>query len=179
MATHIDSPEIDEGSAYIGYEDALGLVYSNVHPVGIEELPLDYSVGRIAAEDLLALVDNPSSNVSLKDGFAVRSADVGDASSQRPVCFSVVGSVFAGSQFRGEVLPHSAVRVCSGSPIPAGADAVVSREFCEEVSSEVYIMASAESRRNVLRGSLHLQCLRQYFNLRRYGYPFFEMVSCY
>ena len=147
----MDSLEIDEGTDYIGYHDALGLVYSNVQPVGVEEIPLDLCVGRIVAEDLVALVNNPSSDVSLKDGFAVQSEDVASASLQQPVRLRVIGSVFAGSQFEGVVMQHSAVKICSGSPIPQGADAVVSDEFCEEVSSEVYISASAEHGRNVLR----------------------------
>lgn len=147
----MDSLEIDEGTDYIGYHDALGLVYSNVQPVGVEEITLDLCVGRIVAEDLVALVSNPSSDVSLKDGFAVQSEDVAGASLQQPVRLRVIGSVFAGSQFEGVVTQHSAVKICSGSPIPQGADAVVSDEFCEEVSSEVYIRASAEHGRNVLR----------------------------
>ena len=143
--------EIDEGTNYVGYQDALNLVYSNVHPVGVDEITLDLCVGRILAEDAVARVSNPSSDVSLKDGFAVKSEDVAEASSQRPVRLPVIGSAFAGSQFEGAVTPHSAVKICSGSPIPPGADAVVSDEFCEEVSSEVHVRANAEPGRNVLR----------------------------
>lgn len=145
------SPEIDEGTNYIGFRDALGLVYSNVHPVGVDEVTLDQCVGRIVAEDLVALVNNPSGDVSLKDGFAVKSEDVVRASSQQPVRLRVIGSVFAGAQFEGVVSPGSAVKICSGSPIPLGADAVVSDEFCEEVSAEVYVRADAEYGRNILR----------------------------
>jgi len=144
--------EIDEGTGYVGYHDALNLVYSNVQPVGVEETPIGLSVGRVVAEDLVALVSYPSGDVSLKDGFIVKSEDVAGASMQRPVCLRVTGSVFAGSRFEGEVTPGSAVKVCSGAPIPRGADAVVSSEFCEEVSpEEVCIRAVAEHGRNVLR----------------------------
>lgn len=144
--------EIDEGTGYVGYHDALNLVYSNVQQVGVEETPIGLSVGRVVAEDLVALVSYPSGDVSLKDGFIVKSEDVAGASMQRPVCLRVTGSVFAGSRFEGEVTPGSAVKVCSGAPIPRGADAVVSSEFCEEVSpEEVCIRAVAEHGRNVLR----------------------------
>ena len=144
--------EIDEGTGYVGYHDALNLVHSNVQQVGVEETPIGLSVGRVVAEDLVALVSYPSGDVSLKDGFIVKSEDVAGASMQRPVCLRVTGSVFAGSRFEGEVTPGSAVKVCSGAPIPRGADAVVSSEFCEEVSpEEVCIRAVAEHGRNVLR----------------------------
>jgi molybdopterin molybdotransferase len=147
-----DFNEIDEGTGYVGYQEAFNLVCSNVRPVGIEEVSLDLCVGRIAAEDMSALVSYPSSDVSLKDGFAVKSGDVAGASRQRPVCLRVTGSVFAGSIFEGEVTEGNTVKICSGAPIPLGADAVVSDEFCEELSSaEVCIRADAERGRNVLR----------------------------
>ena len=148
----IDSNEIDEGTGYVGYQEAFNLVCSNVRVVGVEEIPLDLGVSRVAAEDLVALVSYPSNDVSLKDGFAVKSGDVAGASGQRPVCLRVTGSVFAGSGFEGEVTSGNAVKVCSGAPIPRGAEAVVSGEFCQEVSSEeVCIRAHAEKGRNVLR----------------------------
>ena len=146
-----DFIEIDEGAGYVGYQDALKLVCSSVQPVGVEEIPLALCVGRVVAEDLVALVSYPSSDVSLKDGFAVRSEDVADASVQQPVCLRVTGSVYAGFRFEGEVTPGSTVKVCSGAPIPRGADAVVSGEFCEEISpEEVCIRADAGRGRNVL-----------------------------
>jgi len=144
--------EIDEGTGYVGYQEAFNLVCSNVQPVGVEEIPVGLSVGRVVAENLVALVSYPSGDVSLKDGFIVKSEDVAGASMQQPVCLRVTGSVFAGSRFEGEVTPGSAVKVCSGAPIPRGADAVVSSEFCEEVSpEEVCVRAVAEHGRNVLR----------------------------
>ncbi len=147
-----DFAEIDEGTGYVGYQEALALVCSNVQTVGVEEIPLVLCVGRVVAEDLVALVSYPTSDVSLKDGFAVKSEDVAGASMQQPIRLRVAGSVFAGSSFGGEVTPGNTVKVCSGAPIPRGADAVVAGEFCEEVSTEeVCIKANAESGRNVLR----------------------------
>jgi molybdopterin molybdotransferase len=147
-----DYNEIDEGTGYVGYQEALALICSSVNSVGVEEISLASCVGRVVAEDLVALVSYPSGDVSLKDGFAVRSEDVADASRRQPKCLRVAGSVFAGSRFGGEVAPGSAVKVCSGAPIPRRADAVVAGEFCEEVSpEEVCIRADAESGRNVLR----------------------------
>lgn len=148
----IDFTEIDEGAGYVGYQEALSLICANIPLVGVEEVPLACCVGHVAAEDLVALVSYPSGDVSLKDGFAVKSEDVAAASMQQPVYLRVAGSVFAGDSFDGEVTPGSSVKVCSGAPIPRGADAVVAGEFCEEVSpEEVGIRADAERGRNVLR----------------------------
>lgn len=147
-----DNYEIDEGADYVGYREAFNLIASNVKPVGIEEMPLEASVDRIAAVDVVALVSYPSTDVSLKDGFAVHSVDVAAASRRKPVSLKVTGSVFAGLRFDGGVERGSAVRICSGAPIPRGTDAVVSGEFCEEISpEEVRVKADARQGRNVLR----------------------------
>ena len=84
--------EIDEGASYIGYEEAFNLVCSNLQPVGVEETPLDSCVGRIVSEDLLALISYPSTDVSLKDGFAVRSEEV-------VCCFHTSAGMPAGDWF--------------------------------------------------------------------------------
>jgi len=148
----VEFAEIDEGTSYIGYGEAFNLVCSNLQPLGVEETPLDSCIGRIVSEDLLALISYPSTDVSLKDGFAVRSEEVAAASIHRRVCLRVIGSIFAGSGFEGEVKRGSAVKICSGAPIPQGLNAVVSGEFCRETSAdEVWICADAEPGRNVLR----------------------------
>jgi len=147
-----DYYEIDEGTDYVGYREAFNLIASHVKPVGIEEIPLELGVDRITAGDVVAQVSYPSSDVSLKDGFAVKSVDVAVASMQSTVSLKVTGSVFAGSKFDGEVKRGSAVKICSGAPIPRGSDAVVSAEFCEEISpEEVVVKADAEPGRNILR----------------------------
>jgi molybdopterin molybdotransferase len=147
-----DTNEIDEGIGYVGYREAFDLISRNIRPVGAEELALDASVGRIAAEDVVARISYPSVDVSLKDGFAVRSQDVAGASVRRQVRLKIIGSAFAGSRFSGEVIGGSTVKICSGAPIPRGAEAVVSGEFGEELSPEVVaIRADAEPGRNILR----------------------------
>ena len=147
-----DANEIDEGLGYVGYREAFDLIIANVKTVGVEEIALAAGAGRIAAEDIIARVSYPGTDVSLKDGFAVRSGDVAGASSRRPARLSIIGSVFAGSKFDGEVISGSAVKVCAGAPIPRGAGAVVSGEFGEELSpQEVAIKADAAPGRNILR----------------------------
>jgi len=147
-----DNNEIDEGTDYVGYKEAFNLISSNVTTVGVEEMTLLLSAGRIAAEDIVAEVSYPSTDVSLKDGFAVKSADVENASVREPVRLRVTGSVYAGLKREGEVKIGKAIKVCSGATIPRGADAVVSGELCEEISpDEVLVRADAGKGRNILR----------------------------
>jgi molybdopterin molybdotransferase len=143
--------EIDEGAGYIGYKEAFELINKNIKPVGTEKLSLALGVGRIAAKNIVARISYPSNDVSLKDGFAVISGDIEKASAETPVRLKVIGSVYAGSKFGGGVKGGSAVKICSGAPIPRGAEAVVSIELCEEISSgEVLVKADAHPGRNIL-----------------------------
>lgn len=93
----------------------------------------------------------PANDVSLKDGFAVRSEDVTAATLEKPVYLRISGFVFAGSGIRGKVSSGCAVKICSGGSIPPGSDAAVSGEFCTEaMPGSVYIRADAERGRNVI-----------------------------
>lgn len=156
--TRADLNEIDDGKGYIGYREALDIIGMNVRPLGTEELSLHLCVNRVTAAGLVARVSYPSIDVSLKDGFAVKSIDVADADNRNPMRLKVAGSVFAGSAYEGHVKNGVAVKVCSGSPIPDGADAVVSGEFCEEVSpGKVLIRADAGTGRNIMRAGAEVQ----------------------
>lgn len=153
-----DSNEIDEGNDYVGYREAIDIIGGNVWSVGDEEVSLELCVGRVAAADLVAQVSYPSVDVSLKDGFAVKSADVANAERQKPVSLKMVGAAFAGVKYEGRVKNGEAVKICSGAPIPGGADAVVSGEFCEETSDgDISVKADAGPWRNVLRAGDEVQ----------------------
>jgi molybdopterin molybdotransferase len=141
--------EIDEGAGHIGFADALRMVFADTSPVKTTVLSLASCTGYVSANDVFALVNSPTDNVSLKDGFAVKAHDVENASPQHPTKLKVLGSVFAGSRFKGRLADGQAMQVCSGSLLPAGADAVISVEFCHEVDSEVHIRAGIEKGGNV------------------------------
>jgi molybdopterin molybdotransferase len=148
-----DFSEIDEGLDYIGYREAFELIHSNIQSLGAEEISLESALHRIAAEDTAALVNYPPVDVALKDGFAIKAADVEQASAGRPASLTIIGSAFAGSGFDGEMRAGSAVKLCSGAPIPAGAEAVVPVEFCEEKSEKVHVRIDAGVGRNILRAA--------------------------
>ena len=85
-------------------------------------LPLAEAHGRILAEPMFSDLSVPPLDNSAMDGFAVRSADLG----QPPVRLSVATTTFAGDPPAGPLGPGHAVRIMTGDPMPvAGADAVV------------------------------------------------------
>ncbi len=143
--------EIDDGADYIGYQAALTLVQENIQSIGAKILSLAECPGYVTAEIVAARVNSPTSDISLKDGFAVIAADVSSASPVHPVVLDVVGSVFAGGKFAGRITRGQTVKICSGSPLPSGADAIVSSEFCKEADLRVLVQENAEKGKNIFR----------------------------
>ena len=106
-------------------EEALDCVLSHVSPLEVETVSLLDAVGRVVAEDLVSDCDITPFDHAAMDGFAVRAADLMNASDDAPVSLQVVGEVPAGSVFNGEVGVGEAVRIMTGAPVPDAADAVV------------------------------------------------------
>src|SRR3972149_7950434 len=92
---------------------------------GVENVPLDRAGSRVLAEDVPAPEDSPRFDNSSMDGFAVRAADLAEASQEHPVQLRVVGDQPAGRLFSGTMQRGQAVRIMTGAPVPGGADAVV------------------------------------------------------
>jgi molybdopterin molybdotransferase len=134
----------------IGFDEALDFVRKNISSMARETVSVKKAVGRVAACDVYAKVDSPSLDASLKDGYAVFSADLDNASSNSPVRLRVKGSLAAGDAPGFAVGPGLAVRILSGAPIPEGADAVVAEEFTDRGSPDLSVFAPAQKGRNIL-----------------------------
>jgi molybdopterin molybdotransferase len=109
-------------------EDALNRILSVVHPLGHETVALTEAAGRVLAEPVVSPVDLPRFDNSAMDGYAVRAADLTAASAEQPASLQVRGKVAAGGVFADKVAAGTCVRLFTGSPMPAGADAVVMQE---------------------------------------------------
>jgi molybdopterin molybdotransferase len=109
-------------------EEARAHVLEKTQPLGVESIPLSGASSRILAESISAPIVLPPFDNSAMDGYAVRSADVVTATVEQPVELRLGGRVAAGDCFTGEVQPRTCVRVFTGSPLPAGTDAVVMQE---------------------------------------------------
>ena len=89
----------------------------------IELVGLSEAGGRVLAEPITSDRDYPALSRSVRDGFAVRAADL-------PGDLFVIGEVRAGEAFAGEVQPGEALEIMTGAPLPRGADSVVMVEHC-------------------------------------------------
>lgn len=111
------------------------------------------ALGRILAENISADRNYPPFNRSVRDGFAVRSADLTSPGMK----LKLIGESRAGVAFDGKVTPGTCVQILTGAPLPQGADAVVMLEFTHADGDTVtfdrvakcgqnYVLAGAETR---------------------------------
>lgn len=110
------------------YEEALARVLATVPRPASERVSLADAADRILAEEIPSPIDLPPFDNSAMDGYAVRASDVVSVGPDSPARLRLVGRVAAGEKFSGTVTPGTCVRLFTGSPLPAGADAVVMQE---------------------------------------------------
>lgn len=109
-------------------EEAQRRILAVIPPAQPEQIPLSDCYGRILAEAIVSSCDLPAFDNSAMDGYAVRAADVESASATNPVRLRLRARIPAGETFSGELAPGECARLFTGSPLPAGADAVVMQE---------------------------------------------------
>lgn len=106
-------------------EEQLEIVLAQVRQRLPITVPLDDAHGLTLASDAHAASAVPVFDNSAMDGFAVRWADVADATPQHPVTLRVVADIPAGSAIDPAIAPGEAARIMTGSPTPTDADAIV------------------------------------------------------
>ena len=108
-------------------EDAQRAILEAIRPAReTETVALGEAPGRFLAEPLSARVDHPGFDNSSMDGYALRVADL----APRDYTLSVTGESRCGDAPRA-LVPGTAMRIYTGAPLPAGADAVVIQEDVE------------------------------------------------
>ncbi len=93
-------------------------------PLDEENVALEEAYDRVLARDLHALRTQPPFANSAMDGYALRAADA----AALPASLQVIGEAAAGRAFARAVGARQAVRIFTGAPMPAGADAIVVQE---------------------------------------------------
>lgn len=146
-----NGPEYNERVATLTFQQARACVLSHVMAERAlpeaEDAALLSAAGRILAEPIYADRDYPPLPRSVRDGYAVRAADL-------PGELFPIGEVRAGQSFSGEVHAREAVEIMTGAPMPEGADSVVMVEHTSVVDGKVRTDRSLRPGENVnSRGS--------------------------
>ena len=101
-------------------------------PLPVVRVPLGNALGSVLAVDVIAGSSVPAFPNAAMDGFAVRAVETLGASAERPARLRVIGEAAAGYESATIVTLGTAVRIMTGAPLPAGADAVVRFEETDE-----------------------------------------------
>ena len=134
------------------FEEALARVLAAVPATTSEYVSLSGSARRVLAEQVRSPIDLPVFDNSAMDGYGLRAADVASAKPDSPARLRLAGRIAAGEVFAGKVTAGTCVRLFTGSPLPAGADAVVMQEDTRVepgAPGEVLILAPAVPGENV------------------------------
>jgi molybdopterin molybdotransferase len=118
--------------ALLPVNEALERVLDLCVPLDRERVRIDDAVGRVTAEDVLAVRTLPPWNNSAMDGYALRSVDV----TQAPRRLAVVETIHAGQTPKRTLEAGQAARIMTGAPLPTGADAVVMQEKANRLDEE-------------------------------------------
>ncbi|MFM8273765.1 MAG: gephyrin-like molybdotransferase Glp, partial [Gemmata sp.] len=116
--------------------DALATVLRHAKPLRAAVAPATpTALGQVLAEDVVADRDSPPFPKSLRDGYAVRSADCTPPGAE----LTVIEEVPAGKVPARAVGVGEATRIFTGAPVPDGADAVVMQEDTRPLGGRVKI----------------------------------------
>ena len=131
MRGFVDRISVDQALAWLDAElDRLGVLASEV-------VSLDAASGRLLAVDIASTVNVPNFQRAMMDGFALKAADIADATEANSIAIDILGDCFPGKAFAGEVRAGQGVRIMTGAPMPSGADCVLPVELTEIVDNEV------------------------------------------
>ena len=121
-------------------EEQLDRVLADLRVPEPIELALLDAQGLLCAEDVYAQAPLPGFDNSAMDGYVVRAADTAAATEDDPVVLPVVGDIPAGSRAPRGVSRGLCLRIMTGAPMPAGADAVVPVEWTDGGVARVRIL---------------------------------------
>jgi molybdopterin molybdotransferase len=130
----------------LSVEDARARILAGLAPVPAEIVGLAEAGGRVLAQPVLARLTQPPADVSAMDGYAMRAADAASGSRLR-----VVGAAPAGRPFDGTLKWGEAVRLFTGSIIPAGADTVLLQEDAEAEAETVLVREAPKPGQHIRR----------------------------
>jgi molybdopterin molybdotransferase len=121
-------------------EQALARIIEKIRPLPKHTVPLSQAREKFAAADVIAKIALPRFDNSAMDGYAVVASACANEKPQR-----LIGEQPAGADRGLRMEPGETIRVFTGAPIPAGADAVVMQEDVRVEGADVFVNTTVES----------------------------------
>lgn len=133
----------------IEFEQAIQLIIQNTPLKKTEQVGIEQSLDCFLAQDVLANTDLPRFTSSAADGYAVKVNDVKNANKKYPVSLPLRGEIKAGDFVNVSHKQGETYRILTGAPIPKNVDAVVMKEFTEQIGEDILFKTSAEIGQNI------------------------------
>lgn len=115
----------------INIEDAVEILNKNISSLEYETVGLLDGLGKALVNDIYSSINNPPFNKSAMDGYAVKISNNNK--------LKVVGCIYAGESYKGEIKENEAVKIMTGAPIPKGAEAVIKKEDVTIYDDEIIL----------------------------------------
>ncbi len=126
----------------IQFADAQRIILEATRPLPAETVAAQSALCRVLTEPVFATRTLPPVDCSAMDGYALRRADLADASRVSPGTLSVVLEIAAGDRPKRSLASGEAARIFTGAALPEGADCVVRQEDSERKGQQVLIFVS-------------------------------------
>ena len=130
---------------------ALAWLDAQLRTLDSETIPVRVAAGRVLAASIVSTVDVPGFDRSTMDGYAVVADSTDGATPYNRIPLTVRGDALPGTPFTRPIVAGDAVRIMTGAPIPAGADAVLPAEFVQRDDDRTYALASVSPGKNIGR----------------------------
>jgi molybdopterin molybdotransferase len=130
----------------ISVEEARERILASLHATPGEVVALPDAWGRVTVTPVIARLTQPPADVSAMDGYALRAAD-----GTLGAVLKVIGSAPAGHPFDSSVAAGQALRIFTGSVVPAGADAILLQEDATATGTEVRVNEAVTAGRHIRR----------------------------
>ena len=116
----------------LSVEDAINKIVKTLKTLKDEDIKLTECLGRVSAKKIISQLNNPPTDVSSMDGYAISSEKIFKS-------YKVIGESSAGNPFKKSVNPKEAVQIFTGAYLPKGTNTVVIQE-----NTKIIDLANAE-----------------------------------
>lgn len=111
--------------------------------LGSESVSLAQAAGRVLAQDIVAPVSIPSSNVSAMDGYALAQATPAHSR------LTIMGESAAGSPFTGSLKAGECIRIMTGATVPACCRTIIIQENVIRDGDHIVLQQDAPAAANI------------------------------
>ncbi|MBD3265575.1 molybdopterin molybdenumtransferase MoeA [bacterium] len=134
----------------ISFADAETIVLSHAKIQGKETIPIEQSINRILAADVVSDIPMPPFPKSIRDGYACRREDLNGE-------LKLVETVHAGQIPQKRLNKNECAKIMTGAMVPEGADCVVMVEQTETVATNTIRWTAQNTDDNIAKAGEDIQ----------------------